>query len=92
MYKHNPVTEEEKRQWVKWLEGYGIEKFLDAFLRNAQYAQSECVQCGEKIYLDVIEGCGVPDWGTASGDYGCIDSPDTDLDGAGSHVPRTLES
>jgi hypothetical protein len=30
---------DQKTAWVRWLAGYGAERFLDAFLRNAQYAQ-----------------------------------------------------
>ncbi len=80
----------DKEKWVKWLETYGIANFYDAFVRDAQGAQSTCVHCGEKIYLDIVEGGGVPDW-HMNGDYGCPDSPDTCEDGTGSHVPVKLK-
>ncbi len=85
-----------KREWVRWLEEYGAAKFYDAFVRNAQYAQSKCVHCGQKIYLDIVEGGGVPDWGSELGsrsgglDYGCDSSPDTTDDGVGGHEPVKL--
>lgn len=82
---------QEKREWVKWLESYGLDKFFDAFLANTQGAQSTCIHCREKIYLDIVEGGGVPDWKTEDGDYGCADSPETSEQGTGSHMPRKLE-
>ena len=84
------VTKADKDSWVKWLEHYGIDKFFDAFVRNAQDAQSTCVHCRESIYLDIVEGGGVPDWKTSDGDYGCIDSPETCEEGTGSHFPERL--
>lgn len=81
-----------KAGWVRWLKDYGIGKFYDAFIEIAQGAESECVYCGEWIYLDIVEGGGVPDWGTAlegSGlDYGCPNSPDTNSEGTGGHKPK----
>ena len=77
----------EREHWAKWLEHYGAEKFYDAFMRNAQNAQSTCVHCREPIYLDIAEGGGVPDWCTHDGDYGCFESPDTDDEGTGGHMP-----
>lgn len=86
------VTEQDRSSWVKWLETYGAEKLFDSIIRNVQNVESECVHCGEKIYCDIVEGGGVPDWGTkVSGcnglDYGCPDSPDTGEDGTGGHEP-----
>lgn len=79
-----------KQEWVKWLEEYGADKFYDAFVLTAQDAESECVQCGEPIFLDIVEGGGAPDWRTEGGDYGCSDSPDTNEDGQGGHEPKRL--
>lgn len=82
-----------RASWARWLKDYGAEKLFDAILENTQDAQSECIHCGEKIYLDIIDGGGVPDWGTEMGDgngldYGCASSPDTDDEGTGGHMPR----
>ena len=82
--------ETDRQQWIAWLEKYGVRKFLDAFMRNAHGAQSECIYCGEPIYLDLLEGGGVADWKTKDGDYGCGDSPDTGSEGTGSHLPKML--
>jgi len=79
---------QDKRSWLKWLETYGADKFLDAFLESVEGAESTCVHCKEKIYVDVLIGGGVPDWSTESGDFGCDKSPDTSEDGTGGHVPR----
>jgi len=84
------VSKELIESWTKWLKWYGAKKFCKAFLRTAQDAQSTCVHCTEPIYLDIIEGGGVPDWKTADGDYGCADSPDTCDEGTGSHTPIKL--
>lgn len=80
----------ERKQWVSWLAGYGAARFYDAFVRIAQGARSTCQHCGEDVYLDMVEGGGVPDWRTASGDYGCYLSPDTCDEGTGSHTPAKL--
>lgn len=77
-----------KESWLAWLQEYGTDKFLDAFLESVEGAESVCVHCGEKIYVDVLIGGGVPDWSDNSGDFGCADSPDTNEDGTGGHVPR----
>lgn len=87
------ATANDKQAWVKWLESYGADGFFDAFIRQAQGAKSTCVHCGEAIYLDIVEGGGVPDWGTSFGDgggldYGCVDSPDTNDEGTGEHEPE----
>ena len=82
--------------WVKWLKSYGPKEFFDAFIEIAQGAESVCIHCREKIYLDIVEGGGIPDWGSRIGDissgldYGCSDSPDTNDEGTGSHEPRKL--
>lgn len=76
-----------REQWAKWLETYGAEKFYDAFMKSAQGARSVCIQCGHFIYLDIEEGGGIPDWKTSNGDYGCGNSPDTNEDGTGGHIP-----
>ena len=81
----------DRRSWVVWLDSYSAAKFYDAFMQTAQDAESTCTQCGARIYLDIREGGGVPDWRGRSGDYGCISSPDTTDDGTGSHRPRKLE-
>lgn len=77
---------------MKWLEGFGARRFLDAFLANAHDAESTCVRCGEPIYLDLLEGCGVADWRTHGGDYGCggnVLERDADgVAGVGGHTPR----
>jgi hypothetical protein len=91
-----PTAKQARAEWIKWLEGYGIGKFFDAFLATAQYAESKCVYCGQRIYLDIVEGGGVPDWGAAFEegkpglDYGCSNSPDTNEDGTGGHKARNL--
>jgi hypothetical protein len=92
-----PTKTTNRQGWIAWLENYGIGKFYDAFLSNAQGAQSTCIHCGQNIYLDIVEGGGVPDWGSKissdiSGlDYGCPDSPDTCEDGTGGHEPEKLD-
>lgn len=83
--------EQSREQWTNWLDGYGSGKFFDSFIRNVQGAKGTCVQCGENIYLDIVEGGGVPDWRTENGDYGCGDSPDTNADGTGGHLPERLQ-
>jgi hypothetical protein len=83
-------TAEQKAAWVAWLATYGPDKFFDAFVATAQNAQSTCKHCGEPIYLDIVEGGGVPDWGSLDNhglDYGCPKSPDTTADATGGHVP-----
>ena len=77
----------EKQSWVNWLKNYGPMKFLNSFLRNVEGAQSTCRHCGEKIYVDVMIGGGVPDWSTEEGDFGCSNSPDSDEEGTGGHTP-----
>jgi len=77
-------------QWAAWLHGYGAEKFFEVFVKTAQDSESVCIHCGELIYLDIVEGGGVPDWKTASGDYGCPSSPDTGDNGTGGHAPEKL--
>jgi len=82
---------------VAWLASVGADKFFDSFMATCQYAESRCVHCGQRIYLDIVEGGGCPDWRTEDGDYGCGESPDTDTvvdgedGGTGSHTPRKLE-
>lgn len=78
----------EKEKWVKWLEKYGAERFLDAFLQNVEGAESRCAYCGQPIYVDVLIGGGVADWSTEDGDFGCWRSPDTCDEGTGSHMPE----
>jgi hypothetical protein len=87
--------EKAKKDWLEWLKVYGADKFLDAFMRTAHGAESTCIYCKQPIYLDMLEGGGVADWGTTiSGvhglDYGCSNSPDTDEEGTGGHMPRRL--
>jgi hypothetical protein len=79
-------------QLADWLAGYGAEPFFKIFLDVAQDAESTCAQCGQRVYLDIAEGGGCPDWRTLEGDYGCADSPDTTDDGTGGHVPRKLHA
>ena len=74
-----------KTAWVAWLAEYQPTKFYEAFCRTAQGAESQCLYCGEAIYLDIVEGGGIPAWKLADGDYGCNQSPDTCLEGTGSH-------
>jgi len=81
----------DKAKWVAWLKTYGADKFYDAFVRIAQGARSRCVFCGQYIFLDIVEGGGIPDWKTASGDYGCDQSPETCLEGCGSHKAQKGE-
>lgn len=80
-----------RKDWPAWLLKYGAAEFFDAFMRNAQGAEGRCVHCDQRIYLDIAEGGGVPDWRTADGDYGCSESPDTCEDGCGSHIPRRIQ-
>ena len=79
-------------EWVEWLRHYGLRKFCEAFVRDAQGAQSTCIHCKEIIYLDILEGGGICDWKTEDGDYGCSYSPDTNADGTGGHTPFKLRS
>jgi hypothetical protein len=83
--------DKEKSGWLHWLEGYGADKFYDAFLHNAQGAESKCVHCHLPIYLDIVEGGGVPDWKTQDGDYGCDKSPETTNEGTGGHFPKMIQ-
>lgn len=91
---HGIIVEdnEDRAAWVSWLETYGAGKFYDAFMANAQGAESVCVQCNQPIYLDIREGGGVPDWGSNIDgiglDYGCNNSPETTDEGTGGHFPR----
>ena len=78
----------ERQQWLQWLEHYGPAKFLDSFLNVVEGAESVCIHCGHKIYVDVLIGGGVPDWSTRDGDFGCDASPDTSENGCGGHIPR----
>ena len=80
-------TKAQKQSWVDWLTGYGLLKFLNSFLHNVEGAQSTCRHCGETIYVDVMVGGGVPDWSTEDGDFGCPNSPDTNDEGTGGHMP-----
>lgn len=77
-----------RAEWVAWLNRYGAAKFFDAFVEIAQDAQSTCVQCKLPIYLDIVEGGGVPDWHTEGGDYGCGRSPFSNSEGTGGHEPK----
>lgn len=84
-------SKQEKAAWVSWLKKYGAMNFLESFLKTSHGAESKCVHCGQPIYLDLLEGCGVPDWKTADGDYGCGLSPETSEEGTGSHQPKRLK-
>lgn len=75
----------ERDDWIEWLSTYSAGAFYDAFMEIAQDAGSQCVNCGQPIYLDIREGGGIPDWYSDNGDYGCWNSPDTTEDGVGSH-------
>ena len=83
---------DDRAAWMKWLKSYGGERFYDSFVENAQDARGTCRNCKEAIYLDIVEGGGVPDWRTDDGDYGCFRSPDTCEEGTGSHVPIKLRA
>lgn len=80
-------TNKAKKEWLEWFKTYGAEKFLDSFLNNVEGAESTCKYCGERIYVDVLIGGGVPDWSTEDGDFGCSNSPDTGEEGTGGHAP-----
>jgi len=82
-----PLRGGDREDWIKWFETFGAGRFYDSFVASAQDARGTCRHCGEYIYLDIVEGGGVPDWRTADGDYGCGDSPDTCDEGTGSHIP-----
>jgi hypothetical protein len=86
------LKEEDRVNWIGWLKWYGPGKFYDAFVETAQYTEGKCRNCRQSIYLDIIEGGGVPDWRTEDGDYGCVESPDTTGEGTGSHEPIKLTS
>lgn len=89
-----------RAEWVAWLRSYGGGQLFDAIIESCQGAESTCVHCKEKIYFDIVEGGGVPDWGSAipgitgkrgAGlDYGCADSPYSDSEGTGPHEPKKL--
>ncbi len=91
-----------RSEWVAWLRDYGAGPLFDSIMANCQGAESTCVHCGEKIYFDIVEGGGVPDWGStipgitgrggAGLDYGCPNSPDSDSEGTGGHFPVMLRS
>ena len=81
------ITKKAKKEWLEWLEWYGTDKFLDAFLESVEGSQSVCVHCQQPIYVDIMEGGGVPDWSTEDGDFGCSSSPDTNDEGTGGHCP-----
>jgi hypothetical protein len=87
-YTKPKQTKTAKQSWLKWLQMYTAEKFLDSFLANVENAEGTCTYCGEKIYVDVLVGGGVPDWSTECGDFGCGNSPDTTDEGCGGHMPR----
>jgi hypothetical protein len=86
-----------KENWMSWLRGYvasdGGACLFDSLIRSLQGAESVCQHCGEPIFCDIVEGGGVPDWGTrfpdeiGGLDYGCGMSPDTNEEGTGSHCP-----
>lgn len=78
------------QQWATWIDAYGPEKFFESFVQIAQDCESTCVHCSCRIYLDIVEGGGCPDWRDSDGDYGCFQSPDTNEEGTGSHVPYKL--
>lgn len=84
-------TKADRRQWVKWVETYDKNRLFDSLIRSIQGAKSTCVHCGKDIYCDIVEGGGVPDWGTRFDDdiggldYGCGASPDTNENGTGGH-------
>jgi len=80
-------TKKAKKDWLRWLETYGAEKFLDLFLRNVEGAIGTCRYCHQPISVDVLIGGGVPDWSTDGGDFGCEASPETDDEGMGGHMP-----
>lgn len=90
------LKEQDRVNWTRWLKTYGAGRFYDVFVEMAQDARGTCRNCKKAIYLDIIEGGGVPDWRTRDGDYGCEKSPDNDgfLDsdenGVGSHEPIKL--
>lgn len=86
--KYTTAKDSTRESWAAWLLSYGADKFFDSFLKTAQGAESQCVNCHQPIYLDIVVGGGVPDWGTEDGDFGCGRSPDTNDEGTGSHVPR----
>lgn len=77
-----------RRDWIRWLEGYGAGAFYDSMLDSIQGAEGRCLHCGQPIYLDIVEGGGIPDWRTKDGDYGCVESPDTNDEGTGGHDAR----
>ncbi len=86
-----PNLKKSRAEWVAWLRTYGAGPLFDAIVDTCQDAKSVCIHCGQDIYLDIIEGGGVPDWGSAMQgirglDYGCPDSPDSDDEGTGGHV------
>lgn len=89
MSTRNPTTNE-RGNWIFWIQDYNASSFFEAFVRTAQDAESTCTHCRQLIYLDIVEGGGVPDWRTKDGDYGCGESPESGEEGCGSHEPRKL--
>lgn len=82
------ITNKQKDEWIRWLDTFGARNFLESFLRNVENAESTCVYCKQKIYVDVLIGGGVPDWSTGTGVFGCEKSPETDEEGTGGHMPK----
>ena len=94
---NNHLLKKSRAEWVAWLRTYGAGQLFDAIIKTCQGAESKCVHCGQKIYFDIVEGGGVPDWGSSFSDtphlgldYGCSNSPDSDDEGTGGHEPRKL--
>ena len=84
------VAKTDREKWVRWIKSFGAGKFYDAFVNVAQGAESTCIFCKRKIYLDIVGGGGIPDWCTKDGDYGCRRSPDTGEYCCGPHDPKKL--
>lgn len=84
------LEDEEFQKWASYIKDqYGVDKFLAHLCHTAHSARSRCVYCKKFIYLDAgIIGGGVPDWETCRGDFGCDDSPETNSDGTGGHLPQ----
>ena len=80
-------SKKNKHAWLAWFFSYGAKQFLNSFLSNVENAESTCIYCKEKIYVDILIGGGVPDWSTEGGDFGCDRSPDTDSESSGAHMP-----
>jgi hypothetical protein len=91
------VCDEEGKEIVYWIvdeieEAPG--EIMSALVNYAAYGKPErCVYCGLTVYnARHLSGSIAPDWATSGGDFGCGDSPDTNEEGTGDHVPHLFQA